>query len=145
MSMLRKISVTGMTLAMGVGGLALTGTSAAAQADNSQHHTASQSGDVAHVASGTSAAASGWYACDERTGTWHDRNTAGGFCDGQGPNWSYQTHAQCKDGTLTSGARRWAGDRRWSYAYCAGHGGLSQAWVSMYYDGRYSATGMRIL
>lgn len=90
-------------------------------------------------------AASGGYNCNESTGTWHDRNSAGGFCDGQGPHWSYQTHAECKDGTNTSGTRRWAGDRRWSYAYCGRNGGLSHAWVNMYYDGDYTAKSMDIL
>ncbi|GAA3835405.1 hypothetical protein GCM10022403_080190 [Streptomyces coacervatus] len=127
-----------------VGGLTLTGIGSA-EADSIQQHIASQTSNVAHAVSGASAASSGWYDCNERTGTWHDKNTAGGFCNGKGPHWSYQTHAQCKDGTLKSGARRWAGDTRWSYAYCAGHRGLRQAWVNMYYDGQYRAKSMDIL
>ncbi|MFE4798299.1 hypothetical protein ACFRFL_25265 [Streptomyces sp. NPDC056708] len=135
------LAATGTALA---GCLALTGIGSA-HADSFRQPTASQSTRVAPSAGGVSATSQGWYSCNERTGTWHDRNTAGGFCNGKGPHWSYQTHAQCKDGTKVSGARRWAGDRRWSYAYCSGHRGLSQAWVNMYYNGRYTAKSMTIL
>ena len=54
---------------------------------------------------------------------WHDRNTFGGWCDGNGPN-SYEAWADCADGVIAFGVARWDGDRRGSYAYCSGHGGL---------------------
>lgn len=54
---------------------------------------------------------------------WHDDNTFGGWCDGNGPS-SYYAFAECRDGAQVSGVIRWDGNRYGSYAYCSGHGGL---------------------
>ncbi|MFJ9775761.1 hypothetical protein ACIRVF_31730 [Kitasatospora sp. NPDC101157] len=59
---------------------------------------------------------------------WHDRNTGGGWCDGNGPTKRYYAFGLCNDGFSSYGVERWAGDRRGSYVYCAGHGGLSGTW-----------------
>ncbi|MEU3566920.1 hypothetical protein AB0E96_00595 [Kitasatospora sp. NPDC036755] len=45
------------------------------------------------------------------------QNFAGGWCDGNGPDWWYQAWVHCDDGYYY-GPARWAGDRRGSYAYC---------------------------
>jgi hypothetical protein len=44
--------------------------------------------------------------------------SAGGWCDGQGPNWRYQGYVGCTDGREYWGPARWAGDRRKSFGYC---------------------------
>jgi hypothetical protein len=54
--------------------------------------------------------------------TWHDNRTAGGWCDGNGPYYTYSTTASCTNGGLAYGPNRWAGDRRESYAYCSSIG-----------------------
>ncbi|GAA2066113.1 hypothetical protein GCM10009839_92260 [Catenulispora yoronensis] len=63
---------------------------------------------------------------------WHDKNTFGGWCDGNGP-YSYQAMAECADWTWSAGVVVWAGNRNGSYAYCAGHGGLASG-TSWYWN-----------
>ncbi|WP_078894268.1 hypothetical protein [Streptomyces sp. CT34] len=73
--------------------------------------------------------------------TWHDGHTAGGWCDGRGPDYAYQTQAEClSNGSpgqlyMEFGPTRWFGDRRQSYAYCA-PGRLYAAWLYEYYKGK---------
>lgn len=76
---------------------------------------------------------------------WHDSYTAGGWCEGHGPNYTYQTHASCRAPSSPtflysrSGPRRSFGDKRKSYAYCA-PGTLQAAWIWKYYKGKHYAT-----
>jgi len=73
---------------------------------------------------------------------WNDGVTAGGWCNGNGPNWTYYTYAICERGSnswITSGPLRWAGDRRQSYSYCSrnvgyGSGVIYQAWIVVFYN-----------
>jgi hypothetical protein len=44
-------------------------------------------------------------------------NYAGGWCDGNGPDWWYHAHVQCDTGSA-DGPEKWAGDRSKSIAYC---------------------------
>jgi hypothetical protein len=61
------------------------------------------------------AAAAGWIGdCYANRGTF----SAGGWCDGNGPDWTYQAVVTCTNGGQYWGVRRWAGDRRGSYAEC---------------------------
>ncbi len=47
------------------------------------------------------------------------RDWGGGWCDGNGPDWTYRGWVRCSgDTTLYLGSARWAGDRTGSYAYC---------------------------
>jgi hypothetical protein len=60
--------------------------------------------------------------------------SAGGWCDGNGPNWRYQGYVGCTDGREYWGPVRWAGDRRGSYGYCptgayANYGGVQAFYV----------------
>ena len=60
--------------------------------------------------------------------------SAGGWCDGNGPNWRYQGFVGCTDGREYWGPVRWAGDRRGSYGYCptgsyANYGGVDAFYV----------------
>jgi len=50
---------------------------------------------------------------------WSDNETAGGWCDGTGPNWQYAAVATCANGVDPIGVQHWAGDRRGSYGYCS--------------------------
>lgn len=73
---------------------------------------------------------------------WNDNETAGGWCDGNGPNWTYQAVALCENIVqvtwITTGVVRWAGDRRGSYAYCSTRNGfLVQGWIYVYYNNVY--------
>ncbi|MGV9563565.1 hypothetical protein [Streptomyces sp. NPDC003480] len=59
---------------------------------------------------------------------------AGGWCDGNGPNWQYWGYVNCSGNTRYFGPHRWAGDRRGSYVTCpAGRsyksGGVYSGWV----------------
>ncbi|MFF3907870.1 hypothetical protein ACFYZJ_18185 [Streptomyces sp. NPDC001848] len=59
---------------------------------------------------------------------------AGGWCDGNGPNWQYWGYVNCSGNTRYFGPHRWAGDKRGSYAACpAGRsyksGGVYSGWV----------------
>ncbi|MFV5998702.1 hypothetical protein ACNPQM_41785 [Streptomyces sp. NPDC056231] len=49
----------------------------------------------------------------ERTST-----RAGGWCDGNGPNWNYRGWVLCSNGKEYVGPWKWAGDRTKSYANC---------------------------
>jgi hypothetical protein len=70
---------------------------------------------------------------------WHDSQTGGGWCDGQGPNWTYRAWVQCKGNGITwvtMGPSHWAGDRRGSYGYCSTEGGNFLAgFIMVYYNG----------
>ncbi|MFI9012197.1 hypothetical protein ACIGNX_33640 [Actinosynnema sp. NPDC053489] len=50
--------------------------------------------------------------------TLNTSSSFGGWVDGNGPD-SYQAYVYCSDGSYKTGATRWAGDRRGSFAYCA--------------------------
>jgi hypothetical protein len=45
-------------------------------------------------------------------------NRAGGWCDGNGPNWRYRGWVRCSNGLEYTGSWKWAGDRTKSFAYC---------------------------
>jgi hypothetical protein len=51
-------------------------------------------------------------------GTYVSSRVAGGWCDGNGPDWVYQGFAECSNGGYYYGVVRWAGDRRESYGTC---------------------------
>jgi hypothetical protein len=79
--------------------------------------------------------------------TWTDGVSFGGWCDGNGPNWTYRTTGGCYNGHSyrTSGVSRWAGDRRGSYGYCNTNGGYyveGSGGINVYDNGvfRFSAT-----
>jgi hypothetical protein len=63
-------------------------------------------------------------------------DNAGGWCDGNGPNWTYQARVYCANGVDYTGVQRWAGDRRGSTATCAGSD-ASEGGVDVYYNGIY--------
>lgn len=46
------------------------------------------------------------------------RGFGGGWCDGNGPDWTYVGYVHCNNGGNYSGPVRWAGDRRKSLGYC---------------------------
>ena len=48
----------------------------------------------------------------------HNATSAGGWCDGNGPDHGYQARITCTDGRVYWGPSRWAGDRRGSWAWC---------------------------
>lgn len=56
---------------------------------------------------------------------WTDGVSFGGWCDGNGPNWTYRATGICYNGNSyrTWGVSHWAGDRRGSYGYCNTNGG----------------------
>jgi hypothetical protein len=72
---------------------------------------------------------------------WNDNRTVGGWCDGNGPNWTYNASGVCTNGKTEWGAygvTRWAGDRRGSYAYCSTRGGYyisGSGVLNVYYNG----------
>lgn len=76
---------------------------------------------------------------------WNDKYTAGGWCDGTGPDWEYEVWADCLDTSTGTehtylGVERWAGDQRQSYAYCSYWGSgyrLDYAYFFIYKDGVY--------
>jgi hypothetical protein len=43
---------------------------------------------------------------------------AGGWCDGNGPNWTYRGIVRCSNNQRYLGVERWAGDRRGSHLEC---------------------------
>jgi hypothetical protein len=56
--------------------------------------------------------------------------TAGGWCDGNGPDWTYQGVVHCSNGGSYYGVVRWAGDRRKSFGLCQYSTGI---WGGLYY------------
>lgn len=48
----------------------------------------------------------------------HNATSAGGWCDGNGPDHGYQTRITCTNGRVYYGPSRWAGDTRGSWAWC---------------------------
>lgn len=79
------------------------------------------------LAAAPSASASGGWG--GKCHPFHDSNTVGGWCDGNGPDYRYAAFGKCRnDNYVTYGVTRWAGDRRGSYVYCAGHGGVDYSW-----------------
>ena len=60
--------------------------------------------------------------------------TAGGWCDGNGPDWTYQAVVTCTNGGQYWGDRRWAGDRRGSTAGCPS-GTTTSGGLYYYYRG----------
>lgn len=116
--------------AIGIAGAALTSTAITAGAAHASTAIGPTSVTVtalgsSHASQGTHSALAahpnaGWLgACT----FWADSNTFGGWCNGNGPD-SYRAWADCADGSVSYGVVHWDGDRRGSYAYCAGHGGL---------------------
>jgi hypothetical protein len=66
-------------------------------------------------------------------------NWGGGWCDGTGPNFTYQGFVDCTDNHEYYGTERWAGDRRASYGTCpagkqAVQGGLDVFLNGYWYD-----------
>jgi hypothetical protein len=56
--------------------------------------------------------------------------TAGGWCDGNGPDWTYRGVVHCTNGASYFGVMRWAGDRRKSFGLCQYSSGV---WGGLYY------------
>ena len=56
--------------------------------------------------------------------------TAGGWCDGNGPDWTYRGVVHCSNGGSYFGVMRWAGDRRKSFGLCQNSTGV---WGGLYY------------
>ena len=65
-------------------------------------------------------------ASDITCNVWSDSQTAGFSC--WGDQELIRTAAQCQDGSEMDGPGVWANSGDWSYAYCAGHGGLASFW-----------------
>jgi hypothetical protein len=69
----------------------------------------------AGVSIGASPAAAGWIG---KCYPWYvSSSTAGGWCDGNGPN-TYRGWASCSNYHIYYGVIRWAGDRRGSFGVC---------------------------
>jgi hypothetical protein len=86
-------------------------------------------GSAAFAAAPT-VAASGWL------GTCYPQRNVhygwgGGWCDGNGPDWTYRGVVHCVNGGTYFGEMRWAGDRRKSIGYCAGN--VNSVWGGLYY------------
>ena len=62
-------------------------------------------------------------ASDITCNVWSDSQTAGFSCNGP-QTWIY-TQAECQDGWVMYGADVPTNSGQWSYAYCAGYGGLA--------------------
>ncbi|MBC9724354.1 hypothetical protein [Streptomyces sp. TRM68367] len=67
---------------------------------------------------------------------WRDPagNTFGGMCTGNG-NYKFRATAVCRNGQTVYGTTKWA-TGGWSYAYCAGKGGLTGDVGYEYWRGR---------
>lgn len=121
---MRKTTLRKTTLgAMAAAGIAAAAVAAAPAASASSVRT----GTVVHLASAAVVRPdAGWLGnCYPAVGS----NWAGGWCDGNGPDWVYQGYVDCTNGYEYYGVVHWAGDRRGSYAYCpsgsyATNGGL---------------------
>ena len=69
-----------------------------------------------HATSNAIKPAAGWIGtCYD---TYVNSREAGGWCDGNGPDWVYQGWVECTNGDYYYGVVRWAGDRRESYGTC---------------------------
>jgi hypothetical protein len=70
--------------------------------------------------------------------------TAGGWCDGNGPDWTYRGVVHCSNGGSYFGVMRWAGDRRKSFGLCQNSTGV---WGGLYYfyRGTYSGSVIRAM
>jgi hypothetical protein len=66
---------------------------------------------------------------------------AGGWCDGNGPDWTYRGVAHCTNGSERLGIARWAGDRRKSWAMCPGY----PLWGGLYYYYKGANVGSAII
>jgi hypothetical protein len=66
--------------------------------------------------------------------TFRGVNSAGGWCDGNGPNWVYQSRVFCATGVDYTGVTRWAGDRRGSTATCPSSNAVKGG-LDVYYNG----------
>ena len=64
-------------------------------------------------------------------------SNAGGWCDGNGPDWRYQGVVYCSNGYYYLGVVHWAGDRRGSYAYCPSGTHSTAGGLDIYYDSTY--------
>ena len=53
-----------------------------------------------------------------------------GWCDGNGPDWTYRGVVHCTNGASYFGVMRWAGDRRKSFGLCQNSTGV---WGGLYY------------
>jgi hypothetical protein len=75
------------------------------------------------LAAPTPAQAAGWIgACYPHRGS----GGAGGWCDGNGPDWQYRAIVYCTmGGPYYSVMWRWAGDRRGLSAYCRSGSGTA--------------------
>ncbi|RDI66732.1 hypothetical protein DFR76_104482 [Nocardia pseudobrasiliensis] len=71
----------------------------------------------------------------------HNDQTAQGWCDGNGPDYTYQTLGDCLTRTSPSqlyheqGPTRWMGDKRKSLIHCAPNL-LHAAWLYKYHKGK---------
>lgn len=82
------------------------------------------------------ASAAGWLGtCYPYRGSY----VAGGWCDGNGPDWTYEAVVRCDNGGQYWGGespRRWAGDRNGSYAECPAGSRTISGGLYYYYQGR---------
>lgn len=121
--LLRRVLVTATAA-----GVAILGGPVAAQAAD---------GGAASRTTGVSAAAgsrafAGWIGSCY---VWRAAHSAGGWCDGNGPDWTYRAFVNCTGGSR-SGVSHWAGDRRGSVAECPS-GTSNSGGVRYYYQGSY--------
>ncbi|GGN99714.1 hypothetical protein GCM10010112_93740 [Actinoplanes lobatus] len=67
---------------------------------------------------------------------------AGGWCDGNGPDWTYQGTVRCGNnpGYINNGPTRWAGDRRGSYSSCPSGTSAARGGVDVFYQGSYQTS-----
>jgi hypothetical protein len=70
-------------------------------------------------------------ASDITCNVWSDTQTAGATC--WGDQELIRTAAQCQDGSEMDGPGVSTNSGDWSYAYCAGHGGLTGFWVEEWF------------
>lgn len=77
--------------------------------------------------------------------TYVTSTSGGGWCDGNGPDWTYAGVAVCgESNTAFVGVRRWAGDRRKSSAGCPTTYGLArQGGVYVYFKGTFQYSWLR--
>lgn len=68
----------------------------------------------------------------------HGTNWGGGWCDGNGPDWTYRATVTCSNGGTYNGtASHWAGDRRPLYVNCPSGATATLGGVTFYYKGGY--------
>lgn len=81
--------------------------------------------------------AAGWLGTCHVWSSYSMPGHAGGWCDGNGPDWTYRGLVRCNNGYAYVGISRWAGDRRGSAATCPSGITASRGGVRVYYKGAW--------